>query len=145
MEPECSLPRVQVTVTFPYLEPYQSIACYPFHLLKIHLNIVHLHLGLPSGIFPSPCVRQGTENHKQDGNVLLLIIFAHLFLYIILRYCPELLEGRGIMDEDVEGGTCGLIGCTGSAVLEGLRKWRIITDQTIEYLYCCTVHFVVTL
>ena len=41
----------------------------------------HLHMGLPSGLFPSPCVRQGTENHKQDGNFLPFIIFC-VFIFI---------------------------------------------------------------
>ena len=42
MEPEGSLPCIQVPVSCPYPEPYQSTACHPFHLLKIHLNITTL-------------------------------------------------------------------------------------------------------
>ena len=52
MEPEGSLPYSQAPATFSYPEPTPSSPHNPF--LKIHLNIIlHLRLGLPSGLFPS--------------------------------------------------------------------------------------------
>ena len=52
MEPEGSLPHSQVTATCPYPEP--DLSCPYSHFLKIHFNFIpHLHLGLPSGLFPS--------------------------------------------------------------------------------------------
>ena len=40
MEPEGSLPHLQVPATCPYPQPDQSNTCPPFHFLKIHLNII---------------------------------------------------------------------------------------------------------
>ena len=48
MEPEGSLPRLQVTATCPFLEPYQSSPCLPSHFLKIHLHIVFSSTPVPS-------------------------------------------------------------------------------------------------
>jgi hypothetical protein len=56
-------------------------ATHPTSWRSILILSSHLHMGLPSGIFPLPCVRQGTKNHKQDGNVLPLIIFC-VFIFI---------------------------------------------------------------
>ena len=47
--------------------------------------------------------------------------FAYIFLCIILRYYPELLEGRGIMEDDVEVNICGLIWCASG---RGWRRWE---------------------
>ena len=41
MEPEGSLPRLQVPTSCPYPEPNQSSSCPPSHFLKIHLNVIH--------------------------------------------------------------------------------------------------------
>jgi hypothetical protein len=53
MEPEGSLPYSQVPATCPYPEPTPSSTHNPSNVLKIHLNILHLCLGLPNGFFPS--------------------------------------------------------------------------------------------
>jgi hypothetical protein len=55
MEPEGSLPCSQEPSTGPYPEPDQSETTPPHHYLpKIYeyFNIIHLRLGLPSGLFP---------------------------------------------------------------------------------------------
>ena len=55
MKPEVSLLHAEVPATCPYPEPDRS-SPYPSisHFLKTHFNIIpHLHLGLPSGLFPS--------------------------------------------------------------------------------------------
>ena len=53
MEPEGSLPHLQVPTTCPCPESYQSSVYPPSHFLKIHLILsFHLCLGLPSGSFP---------------------------------------------------------------------------------------------
>jgi hypothetical protein len=54
MEPESSLPRLQVPTTYPYPKPDQSSPFSPPHFLKINLNVIlHLRSGYPSGHFPS--------------------------------------------------------------------------------------------
>jgi len=54
MEPEVSLPHLQVPAICPYSEPHQSSPCFQSQFLKFHLNIIlQLHSGLPSGLFPS--------------------------------------------------------------------------------------------
>jgi hypothetical protein len=54
MEPEGSLLHSQKPATCPYPEPDQSSPCPPYHVLKIHFNIIlHLRLGLLSGLLPS--------------------------------------------------------------------------------------------
>jgi len=53
MEPEGSLTHSQVPASCPYPEPDKSSPCLPPHFLKIHLNIIHLRLSLPIGLFPS--------------------------------------------------------------------------------------------
>jgi hypothetical protein len=40
MEPEGSLPRLQVSATSPYPEPDQISPCPPSHFLRIHNNII---------------------------------------------------------------------------------------------------------
>jgi len=40
MEPEGSLPRLQVPAIYPYPEPDKPIPCPPTHFLKIHFNII---------------------------------------------------------------------------------------------------------
>ena len=54
MEPESSLPRLQVPATCPYPEPDQSSPCLPHHnsWRSILILFSHLRLGLPSGLFP---------------------------------------------------------------------------------------------
>ena len=55
MEPEGSLPHPEVPATCPYPEPARS-SPYPPHPTSWRSNIIlssHLHLGLPSGLFPS--------------------------------------------------------------------------------------------
>ena len=55
MKPEGSLPQLQMPSTCPYPEPNQS-SSFPHqnYFQKIQLNIIlHLRLGLPSGLFPS--------------------------------------------------------------------------------------------
>ena len=42
MEPEGSLPYSQESVTCLYTDLLQSSACSPFHVLKIHFNIIHI-------------------------------------------------------------------------------------------------------
>ena len=54
MEPEGSSPLSQEQATCPFPEPDQSSLCPPSHFPKIILVISsHLHVGLPSGLFPS--------------------------------------------------------------------------------------------
>jgi hypothetical protein len=54
MEPKGSLPCSQEPSTGPYPEPDQSSLYHPILTLKSILILAsHLHLGLPSGIFPS--------------------------------------------------------------------------------------------
>jgi hypothetical protein len=54
MEPEVSLPHLQVPATCLYPKPAHPVHTPTSDLLKIHLNIIlHLCLGLPSGIFPA--------------------------------------------------------------------------------------------
>ena len=54
MEPECSLPHLQVPTTCPYPKPDQSS---PFPHLTSSRSILilssHLRMDLPSGLFPS--------------------------------------------------------------------------------------------
>jgi hypothetical protein len=54
MEPEGSLPRSQELPTCTYPEPDHSK---PVSERSIVMLFIHLHLGLPSGLFPSgfPC------------------------------------------------------------------------------------------
>jgi len=54
MEPEVSLPRLQVPATWPYPEPDQSSSCLPSHFLKIHFNII---------LLSTPSVLQLTYDH----------------------------------------------------------------------------------
>ena len=75
-------------------------ATHPTSCRSILVLSSHLRLGLPSGLFPSAFVRQGTENHKQDRSVLPLIIFAHVYLYFIFTIEPRIIgrwrnNGRG--------------------------------------------------
>jgi hypothetical protein len=53
MEPKGSKPNAHELSTCSYPEPNQSNPHHPSHLSKIHHNITHLHLGLPSNLFPS--------------------------------------------------------------------------------------------
>ena len=54
MEPEVSLPHSQVPATCPCPEPDQSGPCLPLTSWRFILILSsHLHLGLPSGLFPS--------------------------------------------------------------------------------------------
>jgi hypothetical protein len=54
MEPEAASPHSQEPATCPYPEPDQSSLRPPPNLSNIHSNIIlHLHLGVPSGLFPS--------------------------------------------------------------------------------------------
>ena len=54
MEPEGSLPRLQVPATCPYPEPDQSSPWpYPTPWRSILIFSFHLRLGPPSGLFPS--------------------------------------------------------------------------------------------
>jgi hypothetical protein len=48
MEPKGSLPYLQEPATCPYPEPDQSRPCPPFHLLKIHFNIIPPSMPRPS-------------------------------------------------------------------------------------------------
>jgi hypothetical protein len=52
MEPEVSLSCSQEPSTGPYPEPDQY-SSYHSIISKIYFNIIHLRLGLPSGLFPS--------------------------------------------------------------------------------------------
>jgi hypothetical protein len=52
MEPEGSLPHIQDPATCPYLDPEPSSPCPSSHFLKIHFNITHLRMSLPSVLFP---------------------------------------------------------------------------------------------
>jgi hypothetical protein len=91
-------------------------------------------MDLPSDLFPSPCVRQGTKNHRQDGNVLpLIILYVFIFIHDFMIQ-PRILGRLRIMEEDVEESSSRQSWCTSWAGLEGLRKWRIITDQFIGCL-----------
>ena len=54
MEPEGSLPRLQVSTTCPYPEPNQSSPPPPPHPTAWRFNLIlctHLRLGLPGGFF----------------------------------------------------------------------------------------------
>ena len=54
MEPESSLPRLQVPTDCPYPEPDQSYPFPPSNFVKIILILSsYLRLNLPSGLFPS--------------------------------------------------------------------------------------------
>jgi hypothetical protein len=53
MEPEGSIPCSQEPSTGPYSEPYQTNSHHPIFLRSISILSTHLHLGLPSGLFPS--------------------------------------------------------------------------------------------
>ena len=54
MEPEGSLPHSHVPITSPYPKSYQSSPWLPSHFLKsISVLSSHVHLGPPSGLFPS--------------------------------------------------------------------------------------------
>ena len=54
MEPEGSIPHLEVPVTFPYPEPHRTIPCpHPIFWRTILILSSHLRLGLPSGLFPS--------------------------------------------------------------------------------------------
>ena len=54
MEPEGSLPHLQVPDTCPYPEPDQSSSCpYLTSLRSILISSSHLHLDLQSGLVPS--------------------------------------------------------------------------------------------
>ena len=44
MEPDDSLPHLQVPATWPYPEPDRSSPCSPSHFLKIHLNIIIINI-----------------------------------------------------------------------------------------------------
>ena len=53
MEPEGSVPRLQVSATCPYPEPDQFIPSpNPISWRSILILFSHLRLGLPSGLFP---------------------------------------------------------------------------------------------
>jgi hypothetical protein len=54
MEPQGSLPHLQVPPPASILSQLNLVYTLTSHFLKIHLNIFsHLRLGLPSGLFPS--------------------------------------------------------------------------------------------
>jgi hypothetical protein len=53
MEPEGSLPCSQEPSTGPYPEPDRSNLYHPISIRSILILSTHLHLGLPSGLFPS--------------------------------------------------------------------------------------------
>ena len=54
MEPEDSLPHSQVQANCPCPESHHPVHALMPYILKIHLNIIlHLRLGLPTGLFPS--------------------------------------------------------------------------------------------
>jgi hypothetical protein len=54
MEPESSLPHLEVPTTCSYPKSDQSYPCPHTHFLKIHFNIIRsLRLGLRSGLLPS--------------------------------------------------------------------------------------------
>jgi hypothetical protein len=53
MKPVGSLPCSQEPSTNTYLNQINPVHTTPSYLSKIYFNIVHLRLGLPSGLFPS--------------------------------------------------------------------------------------------
>jgi len=59
MEPEGSLPCSQQPATVPYPDSMYPVHTFPQYVPKIHSNIIyHLHLDLPSGLFPSSFFEQ---------------------------------------------------------------------------------------
>jgi hypothetical protein len=73
MEPEGSLPCSQEPSTGPYPEPEQSNPSHPISLRSILILFIHLHRGLPSGLFPS-----GFRT-----NIVYAFVFAPLLLHAL--------------------------------------------------------------
>ena len=91
MEPECSLPHLQVSTTCPCAKPDQSSQCPPIHFQKIHLNIIiPLRLVLSRGLFPS-----GFPTRTLSTPLLSLIratCHAHLILLDLItrtKFCED--------------------------------------------------------
>jgi len=115
MEPEGSLPHLQVPSTCPCPEPHQSSSCSPTNFLKIHLNIIlpstpgsskfSLSLSFPHQNFVSSCslrsllitshLRLGFPNSLMSGSPRQMLnystfMFFHLFFpYFQFHLCSS--------------------------------------------------------
>ena len=84
MEPEGSLPHLQVPAPCPCPEPARSSPYPTFHFPKIHLNIIpHLRLRLPSALFPSGFPTKTLYTHLPSP--IHATCLAHLILDFITR------------------------------------------------------------
>jgi len=81
MEPEGSLPRLQVPTTCPYPELDQSSPFSPSHFLKVHLNIILPHT--PRSAKWSLSLR---FPHQNNVRTFPLLIHAICHAYLILLY-----------------------------------------------------------
>jgi hypothetical protein len=97
MEPEGSLPHSQELSTCPCPEPDQSST---HHLYRIHPNIIHLRLSLPSVLLPSdfptnnlyvllfpPFVlhSQSTSLHPTSGG-FILILSTYVLVFLVTSF-----------------------------------------------------------
>ena len=102
--------------TCPYPEPHWSVHVLTTNFLKFHLNIIfHLHLGIPSGLFPSVFPTKPSKHLSSPHT-------CYMPPYLILLY----LMPRTIFGQEYRSLSSSLCGCPHSSVTSSLLGLNIL-------------------